>query len=249
MNSDPSIIKTNSIFKKGSTIGYLDLKMIVAEKLVELDRLGLIDKNNKYQSLLNDISNNLKTHQYFKQKNEDEIQIVRSTIEVLSGKLLEISKNLGVSEKTFNSFVENLKPNFNNSGTVKKHRLHFKSSKDKKKMSANSLQRVYTLKQMHEGKILFACKNINLKVLPVNYFGNGGVKYPSILFTVSTSNGKNYVLSMKSGNDTNNIKEDKINILDLLDMSVTNKDTELFKGEVKVHSDALFKLLIKEFIA
>lgn len=249
LKSDKSIIKTNSIFKKDSNIGYLDLKMLVAEKLVELDRLGLIDKNNKYQSLLNDITNNLKTHQYFKQKNEDEIMIVKSTIDILSAKLLEVTKNLGASEKTFNLFVENLKPNFNNSGTVKKHRLHFRSSKEKNKMAANSLQRVYTLKQLHEGKILFACKNINLKVLPVNYFGNGGVKYPSISFTISTNNGKSYVFSMKSGSEANNIKEDKINILDLLDMTVTNKHTELLKGDVKMYSDSLFKLLIKDFIA
>lgn len=248
LNSDKSIIKTNSIFKKNPNIGYLDLKMLVAEKLVELDRLGLIDKSNKYQSLLNDISNNLKTHQYFKQKNEDEIEMVKSTLEVLSKKLMEMTKNLGASEKTFYTFVENLKPNFNNSGTVKKHRLHFRSSKDKNKMAANSLQRVYTLKQLYESKVLFACKNINLKVLPVNYFGNGGVKYPNISFTVSTNNGKSYVLSMKSNGD-NDIIEDKLNILDLLEITVTNRDVELFKREVKVHSDSLFKLLIKDFIA
>lgn len=248
LESDKSIIKTNSIFKKNPEIGYLDLKMLVAEKLVELDRLGLIDKNNKYQALLNDISNNLKTHQYFKQKNEDEIEMVKSTLEVLSNKLLDITKNLGASEKTFYTFVENLKPNFNNSGTVKKHRLHFRSSKDKNKMATNSLQRVYTLKQLYESKVLFACKNINLKVLPVNYFGNGGVKYPNISFTVSTNNGKSYVLSMKSNGD-NDIIEDKLNILDLLEITVTNRDVELFKGEVKLHSDSLFKLLIKDFIA
>ncbi|CAI8493993.1 unnamed protein product [Hanseniaspora opuntiae] len=248
LESDKSIIKTNSIFKKNPEIGYLDLKMLVAEKLVELDRLGLIDKNNKYQSLLNDITNNLKTHQYFKQKNEDEIEMVKSTLEVLSKKLMEITKNLGASEKTFYTFVENLKPNFNNSGTVKKHRLHFRSSKDKNKMASNSLQRVYTLKQLYESKVLFACKNINLKVLPVNYFGNGGVKYPNISFTVSTNNGKSYVLSMKSNGDSD-IIEDKLNILDLLEVTVTNRDVELFKGEVKLHSDSLFKLLIKDFIA
>lgn len=248
LDSDKSILKTNSIFKKNPKIGYLDLKMLVAEKLVELDRLGLIDKNNKYQSLLNDIANNLKTHQYFKQKNEDEIEMVKSTLEVLSKRLMDISKNLGTSEKTFYTFVENLKPNFNNSGTVKKHRLHFRSSKDKNKMAANSLQRTYTLKQLYESKILFACKNINLKVLPVNYFGNGGVKYPNISFTISTNNGKSYVCSMKSNGD-NDINEDKLNILDLLEMTVTNRDIELFKGEVKLHSDSLFKLLIRDFIA
>jgi len=54
---------------------------------------------------------------------------------------------------------------------------------------------------------------------------------------------------MKSGSEANNIKEDKINILDLLDMTVTNKHTELLKGDVKMYSDSLFKLLIKDFIA
>lgn len=53
---------------------------------------------------------------------------------------------------------------------------------------------------------------------------------------------------MKSNGDSD-IIEDKLNILDLLEVTVTNRDVELFKGEVKLHSDSLFKLLIKDFIA
>lgn len=247
LESNPRIMKTNMALKNGSNDNYLDLKMHVTEKLVELDRLGLIDKNSKYQGLINSITNNLKTHQYFKQKNKKEINVVNDTIKILTEKLVKSSSDYTILNDSFDKFLNNLKLNLNNSGTVKKHRLQFKSSRDKgKKQSLNSLQRTYSLKTLYEQRILTHFKGLNLNVLPVNYFGNGGVKYPHITFTISSNDGKTYILNMeKNGINT----QDKITILNLLDISVTDNEIACLNDQVKFSSTKLFKLFIHDFIS
>ncbi|OBA25093.1 hypothetical protein HANVADRAFT_4099 [Hanseniaspora valbyensis NRRL Y-1626] len=247
LTNDSNILKTNLALNNGAINNYLDLKMNVTEKLVELDRLGLIDKNSKYQGLINDISNNLKTHRYFKERNLKEIDIVNDTIKILTDKLVKASSKYNTLENSFKNFLDNLKPNLNNSGTVKKHRLQFRSSRDKnKKPSLNSLQRSYTLKTLYEQRTLTKFKELNLKVLPVNYFGNGGVKYPHINFTISTNDGKTYIINMEKNGVS---KQDKFTILKILDMSVANKELCCLDDEVSFNSSKLFSLLIKDFIA
>ncbi|XBW34750.1 hypothetical protein QEN19_000317 [Hanseniaspora menglaensis] len=243
---NPKIVQTNIALNNRSTENYFDLKMNVTEKLLELDRLGLIDKSSKYQSLINDIASNLKAHQYFKDKNLKEIGVLNDTIKILTDKLLAVSQQHSVLENSFDYFLKNLKPNFNNSGSVKKNRLMFKSSKDKHKIpSISSLQRDYTLKTLYEQKILIKFKGLNSNLLPINFFGAGGVKYPHISFTISTNDAKTYILNMKK---KDNNTQDKLFIVDVLNTIVGDSYIECLDGEVCFDSSKLFNLLIKDFV-
>lgn len=249
--------KKDLVQKNLGTLDYPRFKKHIMQRVKELSELGIIDKTNNYQSILNDISNTIKSNSYIRTMNGHELEFMESVLSHLTQKKTSLQL---LSEALDAAILKSLK-------SLQKSRVYtplkknsfghklkdaYKKVQNKAQYEPSGASHVWTTRYLYEKGVLIDIKGENLKEIPLSFFGASGPKFPDIDFRISTQNGEVFGLEMidnrKRGGDRSTANFKLTELLDKESIDVNSQIT-LFQTKTALLSvTSLMDLVIETFL-
>ncbi|ODV59612.1 uncharacterized protein ASCRUDRAFT_48865 [Ascoidea rubescens DSM 1968] len=236
--------KQGSLGVNLSKITFHDLKCLSLERILELDSIGKISREDNFQSLLNQISFDIKTKHNQRLKRQKEIKLIRQTIKGLENKE-EYLKNL---LKVYNSYIEKAMINLQRKPTL---------NSNKKLINIFSKQYAYQRKLIKQGKVpKFGSFKYSGKYLyehkilkNLKFGGNGLLELNRVNFMFSSDEIGVFLIEVEYyGNNVIPNAVVKLTLDNLLQYQYENKEfIEMFSGMAQFETNTLLTFIFKKF--
>lgn len=234
-----------------SKITYKFLKTLALEKILELEELNLISRSDNFQTILNDIADDIKNKHDQRLLRKNELNVVSNTLVRLQEKNKFLRDQLKNYNQFINSSIENLQ-NKNNNKSKKSlpfTRQFFYERELKKigqfpKFGAYK----YSFKKLQERGIIIELNGINRDELATSGSFFTGISYPKIDFMFNCDKAGIFEISVKSSsiaitNDKQTLTLDK-----LLEYQYDNLPSfTLFNDLVKFDTTSFMNFILKKF--
>lgn len=253
------VISRDPLFRNLKQCDYFHLKEFILERSVELENMGSIDTSSKFQGVLNDIANTIKSQDYVKRKNMSELKLAQETLEKISAKHTTLKRKSKDLELAIDEALRHAQSN-NDFSPAKKHGIGnrlkhmYKKVQNKGHSKPSCANYKWNTRQLYERGVLVDIEGENLGQVPVNYFGSSGPKFPNILFRISTPNGDEFGIELIDERKGAHSKItgstiDKFYFKKLLDDQVDDQSTKLklFRNRVVFNTSALLDLVTETF--
>lgn len=222
-----------------SRLTYRELKLLALEKIIELESMGRITREDNYQEMLNSIALDIRTKRNRRAAREKEMESIRQTLAHLNEKEKYLQNQL----KTYNDYIEQAM-NTLQSKKGKKKNIFLPFSKQYFHM--RELQRSGKVPQF--GSYKYSASNLFDKGILVELNGYNDRQYGQVAFTFSSDEIGVFNIEAAFNSITLPGASTNLTLDDLLGQQYNNKPyIELFDGMVKLNTNLTLHFIFKKF--
>ena len=222
-----------------TTLTYAELKRTALENILQLESVGRLSRNNKYQDLLNDIALDIRTKHRRRLQRQRELEGVKTTLQRLNEQAFYLEGQL----KTYNDYIEQAMVTLQNKKGKKRFLMPFTKQWDHER----ELQR--SGRSFKFGSYKYSARNLAEKGVLVHWRGYTERQWDRIDLTFSSNEVGVFTIDGSSGNMMVPGANAQVPLDDLLQAQFNNTQfMEFFEGgALRVNVNLFLHLIMKKF--
>lgn len=229
---------------------YHELKKITLEKLLELESLGEITRQDGFQRLLNEIANDIRAKHTHRVSLNRESDKVNTTLQKLQSR----KKSLQMQLDNYNREIDQAIKALHSSSTKKKgfwtklfsRQFYYQRELKRKGRLPQFGSFKYSAKHLYENGILLKVNDMTL--IEYELSASGSSKLPKLDFLFSCDKVGIFEIEMRDGINVLGGAHEKLSLDDLLQYQYENvKEIPVFKGVVLFDCNALIAFIFRKF--
>ncbi|CCH42893.1 Ras GTPase-activating-like protein IQGAP1 [Wickerhamomyces ciferrii] len=233
-----------------SNVTYHKLKQLSLERILELESMGKVTRNNSFQILINEIAYDIKTKYDQRISRKKQLSIAENTLIRLDEKEKFLQDQLNAYNSHIDKSMEELQSRPTKTKRILPFTKQFFYERELKK--TGKLPKFgaykYSSKRLYEKGILVELRGLdqNLGSSGTSFFG--GFNFPKIDFMFNCDKAGIFTISSKSGTLAVNGSLATLTIDELLEYQFENNPSiSLFDGMVKFDTNCLINFIFKKF--